>query len=132
MADPHLIFVPIAPGELVDKITILEIKRERIADPAKLDNIRRELELLRGEQSRHLPADASMSAFEGRLKEVNGRIWDLEDAIRECERNQAFGELFLATARAIYRTNDERAAIKREINLYLGSKIVEEKSYSAY
>lgn len=67
-----------------------------------------------------------------RLENVNGRIWNLEDTIRDCERNKDFGELFLETARAIYRTNDERAAIKKEINLHLGSQIVEEKSYANY
>jgi hypothetical protein len=127
-----LIYVPIAPGELIDKITILEIKSERITDPAKLANIRRELELLREDQRRHIVSDAAMADYERRLKDVNGRIWDLEDTIRECERTQAFDKLFLDTARAIYRTNDERAAVKREINLYLGSHIVEEKSYAKY
>lgn len=128
----QLIHVPIAPGELVDKITILDIKLERIVDTAKLENIRRELDLLRDVQRRHLPSDAAMADFERRLREVNGRIWTLEDTIRECERSKSFDELFLETARAIYRTNDERAAVKREINLYLGSQIVEEKSYAAY
>lgn len=127
-----LIYVPIAPGELIDKITILEIKSERIEDPDKLANIRRELELLREDQRRHIASDAAMAEFERRLKEVNGRIWDLEDTIRECERTKSFEKVFLDTARAIYRTNDERAAVKREINLYLGSNIVEEKSYAKY
>lgn len=127
-----LIYVPIAPGELIDKITILEIKSERITDPDKLANIRRELELLREDQRRHIEPDDAMAEFERRLKEVNGRIWDLEDTIRECERTKSFEGRFLDTARAIYRTNDERAAVKREINLYLGSNIVEEKSYAKY
>lgn len=128
----ELILIPIAPGELIDKITILEIKSERITDADKLENVRRELEMLLAKQTSHLPPDERTQDMAERLKEVNGRIWDLEDLIRDCERGEDFGELFLDTARKIYRTNDERAAIKKEINLYLGSAIVEEKSYAAY
>lgn len=124
--------IPVAPGELIDKITILEIKSERMSDAAKLVNVRHELNVLRQEQARHLSPDPELSKLEAKLKEVNGRIWDLEDVIRDCERRKDFGEVFLDTARKIYRTNDERAAIKKEINLYLGSQIVEEKSYSEY
>lgn len=127
-----LIHIPVAPGELVDKITILEIKSERICDAEKLANVRRELDILLLEQQRHIPSDAAIRDMAARLKEVNGRIWDLEDTIRDCERDKDFGEVFLDTARKIYRTNDERAAIKKEINLHLGSTIVEEKSYAAY
>ena len=127
-----LIHVPIAPGELVDKITILEIKSERLTDAAKLENIRRELALLLEQQRLHIRADDAMVNFQRSLKEVNGRIWDLEDVIRECERQQDFGDTFIKTSRLIYRTNDERAEVKRAINLTLGSKIVEEKSYAKY
>lgn len=127
-----LIHVPIAPGELVDKITILEIKSERLTDAAKLENIRRELALLLEQQRLHIRADDAMVNFQRSLKEVNGRIWDLEDVIRECERQQDFGVTFIKTSRLIYRTNDERAEVKRAINLTLGSKIVEEKSYAKY
>ena len=127
-----LIHVPIAPGELVDKITILEIKSERLTDAAKLENIRRELALLLEQQRLHIRADDAMVNFQRSLKEVNGRIWDLEDVIRECERQQNFGDTFIKTSRLIYRTNDERAEVKRAINLTLGSKIVEEKSYAKY
>ncbi|MEQ1577064.1 MAG: DUF6165 family protein [Hyphomicrobium sp.] len=127
-----LIEVPIAPGELVDKISILEIKSERLTDAAKLDNIRRELALLREKEKLHIQASSQMIEFYSSLKEVNGRIWDLEDVIRDCERKSDFGDTFIKTARLIYRTNDERAAVKREINMHLGSKIVEEKSYAKY
>ena len=127
-----LIHVPIAPGELVDKITILEIKSERLTDAAKLENIHRELALLLEQQRLHIRADDAMVNFQRSLKEVNGRIWDLEDVIRECERQQDFGDTFIKTSRLIYRTNDERAEVKRAINLTLGSKIVEEKSYAKY
>ena len=128
----NLILIPVAPGELIDKITILKIKSERMDDPEKLANVRRELELLRREQSRHIPDDPTVAEMEARLEEVNGRIWDLEDVIRDCDRQKDFGEVFLDTARKIYRTNDERAAIKKQINLHLGSQIVEEKSYAEY
>lgn len=127
-----VIMIPVAPGELIDKITILKIKSERMSDAEKLINVRRELEMLRDEQRRHIPGDAQISGMQARLEEVNGRIWDLEDVIRDCERNKDFGDVFLETARKIYRTNDERAAIKKEINLHLGSQIVEEKSYAEY
>jgi hypothetical protein len=128
----NLILIPLAPGELIDKITILKIKSERMSDPEKLANVSRELELLRQEQSRHIADDPQITEMQTRLEEVNGRIWDLEDVIRDCDRNKDFGELFLDTARKIYRTNDERAAIKKQINLHLGSQIVEEKSYADY
>lgn len=128
----NVIMIPVAPGELIDKITILKIKSERMSDAEKLVNVRRELEMLRAEQRRHIAADPQIADMQARLEEVNGRIWDLEDVIRDCERNKDFGEVFLETARKIYRTNDERAAIKKEINLHLGSQIVEEKSYAEY
>ncbi|CFX56235.1 conserved protein of unknown function [Candidatus Filomicrobium marinum] len=128
----NVILIPVAPGELIDKITILKIKSERISDSDKLTNVRRELEILRAEQHRHIPNLPQVMEMQTRLENVNGRIWNLEDTIRDCERNKDFGELFLETARAIYRTNDERAAIKKEINLHLGSQIVEEKSYANY
>ena len=128
----RLISIPVAPGELVDKISILEIKSERIKDPAKLENIHRELELLTGTAKEHLPEDGTLTELSTALKAVNGQIWDLEDVIRDCERRNDFGELFLKTARMIYRTNDRRAALKRKINLHLGASIIEEKSYSEY
>jgi hypothetical protein len=126
------VLTPIAVGELIDKITILEIKSERLTDTAKLRNVQSELGLLVAHRQAVLGDVGMLFALAARLKEVNGRIWDLEDAIRNCERNGDFGEAFVATARAIYRRNDERAALKREINEISGSNIIEEKSYAKY
>ena len=127
-----MISVPIALGELIDKITILEIKEERIADETKRRNIRNELKLLRDVRDGAVAQDEVMRQLTDRLKKVNEQIWDLEDTIRNCERTDDFGQLFLTTARQIYRTNDQRAALKRDINLNFGSSIIEEKSYSQY
>jgi hypothetical protein len=122
--------VPIATAELIDKITILEIKVARFTDPAKTANVRAELALLCQRRDAALPSDPVLDLLAARLKAVNERIWDLEDEIRECERRQDFGPAFVTLARSIYRTNDERAAVKREINLATGSKLIEEKSYA--
>ena len=126
------ILVPIAPGELLDKITILEIKLERIGDAAKLANVRREFEALDAVRSGKLPASAALDDATARLKAVNEELWVIEDDIRDCERGGDFGAKFVELARAVYRTNDRRAAIKKEINLLLGSDLVEEKSYKEY
>ena len=123
---------PIATGELIDKITILEIKVARFADAAKTANAKAELTLLRQRRAASLPSDLALDALAARLKAVNERIWDLEDTIRECERQQDFGPGFVTAARSIYRVNDERASIKREINVATGSTLVEEKSYANY
>jgi hypothetical protein len=122
--------VPIATAELIDKITILEIKVARFTDPAKTANVRAELALLCQRRDAALPSDPVLDLLAARLKAVNERIWDLEDEIRECERRQDFGPAFVTLARSIYRTNDERAAVKREINVATGSKLIEEKSYA--
>lgn len=124
--------VPVAVGELIDKITILEIKIARFTDATKLANTQAELTLLYERRAASLPTDPALTAIEGRLKAVNERIWDLEDFIRSCERQQDFGSTFLTAARSIYRANDERAALKREINLATGSQLIEEKSYTTY
>lgn len=126
------ILIEIAPGELLDKLSILEIKQDRISDPGKLANVRVEYELLAAARARGIAPSAALDALFGRLKRVNATLWDVEDAIREEERAQRFGERFIELARAVYATNDERAAIKKEINRLLGSAIVEEKSYAAY
>ena len=124
--------VPVAVGELIDKITILQIKAERIRDAAKLGNVRVELQFLLDRRDAALETDPEMNALTARLKKVNENLWDLEDEIRDCERRQDFGPPFVALARRIYATNDERAAIKREINLASGSQLIEEKSYTNY
>jgi hypothetical protein len=124
--------VPISAGELIDKITILEIKSERIRDAAKLANVRTELDLLNATWARHAFARVDIADPRGRLRAVNEALWDIEDRIRLKEKAQAFDAEFIELARAVYVRNDERAAVKREINLKLGSTLVEEKSYEDY
>jgi Family of unknown function (DUF6165) len=124
--------VPISPGELLDKITILRIKSTRMSDPEKLANVRMELQALE-ETWRGSPyAKSGIEADVNALLEVNERLWAIEDDIRDKERAKAFDAEFIRLARAVYFENDERAAIKRRINLKLGSSIVEEKSYAEY
>jgi hypothetical protein len=124
--------VPIAPGELLDKITILEIKSVRIADPQKLKNVQRELEVLDRARRELLPDLAELTGLAADLKAANEALWEIEDAIRDCERENDFGPRFIELARSVYKTNDRRAALKREINDLLGSPIIEEKSYKEY
>ncbi|MEK9753902.1 MAG: DUF6165 family protein [Rhodospirillaceae bacterium] len=124
--------VEIAPGELIDKITILEIKLERMSDAAKLENVRIERETLCAARDGALTASAEMDALTVALKAVNEKLWVIEDDIRDCERSKDFGPRFIELARAVYATNDERARLKRQINDLLGSRLVEEKSYAAY
>ena len=124
--------VPISPGELLDKLTILRIKSKRMTDPAKLRNVRLELELLEETWSSSDYSAAAIDQDVAALQTVNERLWVIEDDIRDKERAQAFDADFIRLARAVYVENDARAAIKRRINLRLGSSIVEEKSYSSY
>ncbi len=124
------IAIPSAVGELIDKITILEIKTQRIGDAAKLRNVTRELDLLRESQSREGIDHPRLESLKSALAAVNAELWEIEDEIRICERKADFGERFIALARAVYQTNDRRAAIKREINLLFDSAIIEEKSYA--
>jgi hypothetical protein len=126
------VLVPISPGELLDKITILRIKAVRITDPAKLSHVRLELTLLEKTWSDSGHATAAVAGDERALHEVNERLWDIEDRIRDKEAVQTFDRDFIELARAVYKLNDERAAIKKRINLLLGSRIVEEKSYKPY
>ena len=123
--------VPISVGELIDRITILEIKTERIRDAGKLANVRVELALLVERRDGSLSPNLVLNELAARLKAVNERLWDLEDEIRSYERRSHFGPAFITAARSIYRSNDERAAIKREINVSSGSKLIEEKSYES-
>jgi hypothetical protein len=124
--------VPISPGELLDKITILRIKSTRMSDPQKVANVRMELQALEETWRASAFARAGIEADVNALLEVNERLWVIEDGIRDKERAQAFDAEFIRLARAVYFENDERAAIKRRINLKLGSSIVEEKSYAEY
>jgi hypothetical protein len=126
------ILVPVSFGELLDKIAILEIKSERISDPAKLVNIRRELDALNATWQQAPESKVDIAAARGALRAVNERLWVIEDDIRMKEKAQAFDAEFVRLARAVYFENDERARIKREINLALGSAYVEEKSYQDY
>lgn len=126
------ILVPVSPGEVLDKITILEIKSERMQDEAKLVNVRRELSLLHETWSESVTEDKTIRQLRSQLKEINEALWDIEDAIRDEERKQDFDERFIELARNVYFTNDRRSRIKKELNLHLGSQIVEEKSYQDY
>jgi hypothetical protein len=127
-----LLNVQTSPGEFLDKLTILEIKSERMSDPAKLANVRRELALLRETWGASPLSARDVGALLARLKQVNATLWDIEDRIREHEARSVFDAAFVELARAVYRTNDRRAAIKRELNVALGSDLIEEKSYSPY
>lgn len=126
------ILVPISPGELLDKITILRIKSARMTDPVKLQNVRLELTLLEQTWRDSGAAIPEVAADEAALQRVNEALWDIEDKIRDKEHAQQFDGEFIALARAVYVTNDERAAVKKRINTALGSRIVEEKSYKPY
>lgn len=124
--------VPVSPGELLDKITILEIKSQRMTDPAQLDNVRHELNLLREVWHAAVVVDDTVRSLHVELREVNEALWDIEDAIRDKERAGRFDDRFIELARSVYRTNDQRSRIKRNLNRHLGSRIAEEKSYRAY
>ena len=126
------ILVPVSPGELLDKITILRIKSARMTDPAKLANVRVELDALERTWRDSGAAVPEVVADEAALQRVNEALWDIEDRIRDKELAREFDATFIELARAVYVTNDERAAIKKRINLALGSRIVEEKSYQPY
>lgn len=124
-----LVRVPVSFGELLDKVSILRIKAARIDDPAKVANVRRELEALDAELAALDLEEGLVEGLLAELEEVNGRLWEIEDDIRRCEARRDFGEEFVRLARAVYRTNDLRARIKRRANEATGSELVEEKSY---
>lgn len=127
-----VIKVPVSFGEVLDKITILEIKSERIQDAAKVKNVRLELEELSLVWDDAVSDPASIASLREQLKAVNEQLWVIEDDIRDQEAEQDFGPRFIELARAVYVTNDKRAALKKDINLALGSRFVEEKSYQDY
>lgn len=122
----------ISVGEFLDKITILEIKSERIKDAAKLENVHKELNILRQTWQASPFSQREIAAEIAELKEINERLWEIEDYIRDKESEAAFDEQFIELARSVYFTNDERAAVKRRINVKVGSNLVEEKSYADY
>ena len=126
------ISVDISPGELIDKITILEIKLDRIEDTEKVNNVRTEWEILTESRDNALPQSDELSDLTKQLGAINEQLWVIEDDIRDCERARDFGEKFIELARSVYIVNDKRAALKGEINALLGSMIREEKSYAAY
>ena len=123
--------VEISNGELLDKFSILEIKMGNIADPAKLANIENEYKELTSDCT-DLLRNSTISSLYAELKSINQKLWVVEDDIRECERSKDFGQEFISLAREVYFTNDDRARVKKEINLASGSSLVEEKSYQAY
>ncbi len=129
---PATPYLPVAWGELIDKITILEIKAAKLTEEPARSNVRRELTLLSAAAAEALADDDTLSRLKARLRTVNEALWTIEDDIRDKEARQEFDERFIELARSVYRTNDERAAIKREINAWLQSDLVEEKSYKAY
>jgi predicted fused transcriptional regulator/phosphomethylpyrimidine kinase len=126
------IYVEVGAGELIDKITILEIKCENIKSEAKLKNIRYELEVLAKVRDDNLAVSDQYLSHYKALKSVNAELWVIEDDIRICERNADFGAEFVRLARAVYVTNDKRAEIKRALNLMFESAVVEEKSYEQF
>lgn len=126
------ILAPVSFGELLDKIAILQIKAERMSDPEKIANVRKELDALSATWLGHPAAQAQIPELRADLKAVNERLWEIEDDIRACEHRQCFDEEFIRLARAVYFENDERARIKKQINVALGSAYVEEKSYKDY
>ena len=128
MAD-HIL-VPTAPGELIDKLTILRLKEERIADAAKVANVRTEKDALMETANAQVAPSAKLDALWDELYQINSDLWVIEDDIRDCEKAKDFGDNFIRLARAVYITNDRRADVKKKINVLLGSALIEEKSYS--
>lgn len=126
------LMVPISWGELFDKLTILEIKQQRVSQKNKLDNIRRELAELVSIRDEQGKTDPELEELVARLYEANTQLWDIEDEIRKCERAGDFSSRFIELARSVYKTNDRRAELKYRINELLGSDLVEEKSYESY
>ena len=126
------ILVEISPGEMIDKITILLIKSERIKDGIQLANVQHELDILSAKMDKDIPRSRDLDVLISELKSVNEALWSIEDDIRDCEREKKYSQPFIDLARSVYITNDKRADLKRDINLLLGSKIMEEKSYKPY
>jgi hypothetical protein len=126
------VLVEVAPGEMIDKITILMIKSERIKDEKKLANIELELGILSSKLKKYIPSSPELDTLISELKVVNEKLWAIEDDIRDCERKADFSQDFINLARDVYFTNDKRSNLKREINIFLGSEIIEEKSYKSY
>lgn len=122
--------VEVSVGEVIDKITILELKNAKISDPTKLANVQAELTTLNETVAAALTPTAELDALRAELYAINAALWDIEDEIRICESRGDFGPRFIELARAVYVTNDQRATVKKQINLAVGSRLVEEKSYA--
>lgn len=132
MNEQASLMIEVGAGELIDKITILAIKSERMSDPAKLANVRHELDVLSRVRDAQLPSSPQLDRLEAELKQVNAALWVIEDDIRACEAEKDFGPRFVELARSVYIQNDRRAALKKAINAQCGSRIVEEKSYTEF
>lgn len=132
MASSEPILIEVGAGELIDKITILTIKSERMTDAAKLKNVHYELTVLSAGRDAHLENSGDLQKLTADLKQVNGALWEIEDDIRQCEHDKDFGEKFVALARAVYVTNDKRASLKKDINVLTGAQVIEEKSYTEF
>ncbi len=126
-----LINTPISLGELVDKISILLIKNKNIADSIKLEHVNKELEFLQKTLKKYI-SEEEINEFLVKLVNINSKLWNIEDDIRECERKKLFDQTFIDLARSVYFTNDERAKVKNDINKAFGSELVEVKSYEEY
>ena len=126
-----LINTPISLGELVDKISILMIKKKNISDSIKLQHVNKELEFLQITLNKYI-SEEEINEFLLKLVNINSKLWDIEDDIRECERKKLFNQTFIDLARSVYFTNDERAKVKNDINKTFGSELVEVKSYEEY
>ena len=134
-----VLLAPVSPGELLDKLSILDIKLARITDPGQLANVEHEHRALTERWQAFLTAEQApefdhdrLNALQQRLSTINQALWTVEDDLRECERRQAFDAQFIDLARSVYRHNDQRAEVKKQINLLLGSDLIEEKSYAQY
>ena len=126
------VYVPVSPGELLDKITILEIKADRIIDTEKLQNVETELQLLTEVWNQSLAGNNTVKQLKRELKTTNICLWEIEDQIRNKEAQKEFDQEFIELARSVYLQNDKRAEVKKQINVMLDSKILEEKSYAKY
>lgn len=131
-SDNSKVTAEISIGELIDKITILQIKAENITDPAKIKNIHTELTTLTATLNTLVPKSPELDELTAQLLDINKQLWDIEDNIRDKERNKCFDKEFIEIARYVYYTNDDRCRVKRSINDLTGSRLVEEKSYAAY
>ncbi|VAW37619.1 FIG01218102: hypothetical protein [hydrothermal vent metagenome] len=127
-----IITAPVSYGEILDKITILEIKTVNIADPKKQKNVKHELDVLQKIWTKHIDNSNEIKKLKHKLKEINQSLWNIEDNIRIKESKKQFDDEFIQIARSVYFENDKRAAIKKQLNLLLGSELVEEKSYKNY